>query len=59
MMIKSKIEEFHIPFIKNLVFIVIMTLVSMVSAHYFIQNTMSYPSESPQYTSDRTQNELE
>ena len=58
-MTKSKIEEFHVPFIKNLVFIAILTLVSMVSVHYFIQNTMSTPSESPQYTSDRSGNELE
>lgn len=58
-MTKSKIEEFHVPFIKNLVFIAILTLVSMVSVHYFIQNTMSNPSESPQYTSDRSRDELE
>lgn len=58
-MTKSKIEEFHVPFINNLVFIAILTLVSMVSVHYFIQNTMSNPSESPQYTSDRSDNELE
>jgi hypothetical protein len=58
-MTKSKIEEFHVPFIKNLVFIGILTLVSMVSVHYFIQNTMSTSSESPQYTSDRSGNELE
>ena len=58
-MTKSKIEEFHVPFIKNLVFIGVLTLVSMISVHYFIQNTMSNPSESPQYTSDRSDNELE
>ena len=58
-MSKSKIEEFHVPFIKNLVFIAILTLVSMVSVHYFIQNTMSTPSESPQYTSDRSDNTVE
>lgn len=58
-MTKSKFEEFHVPFIKNLVFIGIITLVSMLSTHYFIQNIMSNPSESPQYTSDRSNNELE
>lgn len=58
-MTKSKIEEFHVPFIKNLVFIGLITLVSMVSVHYFIQNTMSYPSESPQYTSDRSEKQSE
>jgi hypothetical protein len=58
-MTKSKNDDFHIPFIKNLVFIGVLTLVSMVSVHYFIQNTMSIPSESPQYTSDRSGNEPE
>ena len=58
-MTKSKIEEFHVSFIKNLVFIAVLTLVSMVSVHYFTQNIMSSPSESPQYTSDRSRDKVE
>ena len=35
-MSKSKFEEFHISFIKNLAFVGLVTIVSMISAHYLV-----------------------
>jgi hypothetical protein len=50
-----KNDQFHIPFIKSLFLIAFVTIVSMVSAHYYIpklydsyQNTQEYTS-SPSY----------
>jgi hypothetical protein len=48
---KSKFEEFHVPFIKSLVFIAIVTIVSMVSVHYFMINSLLPSSNTPIYTS--------
>lgn len=53
-----KNNEFHIPFVKNLVFICLVTIVSMVSARYFINNLYSSLSNPPQYTSQPSYNEL-
>lgn len=52
-----KNDEFHMPFIKNLAFIGLVTIVSMVSVHYFLVNIFSPPSNSPQYTSQPSYNE--
>jgi len=48
----SKKEEFHIPFIKNLVFIGLVTIVSMISVRYFISFTLKTHQNTPiiQYT---------
>ena len=50
-MSKSKFEEFHVPFIKNLAFIGLVTIVSMISVRYYL--TKSFPStiNPPIYTS--------
>jgi len=37
----SKKEEFHIPFIKELAFVGLVTIVSMISVHYFVGSFMS------------------
>jgi hypothetical protein len=50
-----KNTEFHKPFIKNLVFIGLVTIVSMVSVHYFIHNMFIGPSNSLEYTSQKSQ----
>jgi hypothetical protein len=34
----SKNKEFHIPFIKELVFVGLVTIVSMISVHIFLTN---------------------
>jgi hypothetical protein len=52
-----KNDEFHMPFIKNLAFIGLVTIVSMVSVHYFLVNIFSVPSNPPQYTSQPSYNE--
>ena len=48
----SKKEEFHVPFIKNLVFIGLVTIVSMVSVRYFLSFTLKTHQNTPiiQYT---------
>ena len=33
-------EEFHIPFIKELAFVGLVTIVSMISVHYFVNSFM-------------------
>lgn len=54
-----KNEGFHIPFIKNLAFIGLVTIVSMISVHYFLVNIFSVPSNPPQYTSQQSYNHTE
>lgn len=44
MTIKSDIKEFHIPFINALVIVGLVTIVSMISTRYFINNyLLSHP----------------
>lgn len=44
MRIKSNIKEFHIPFINALVIVGLVTIVSMISTRYFINNyLLSHP----------------
>jgi hypothetical protein len=54
-MSESKIVEFHIPFIKSLVFVAVVTIVSMVSVHYYLTNSLSLPKNTPVYTSQESQ----
>jgi hypothetical protein len=53
---KSKFEEFHIPFIKNLVFVALVTVVSMISVRYYLTNSLSASQQSSTYTSEQSQN---
>jgi|LakMenEpi03Aug12_release.lakeMendotaPanAssembly.Ray.scaffolds.fasta_scaffold32400_15 hypothetical protein len=57
-MSKSKFEEFHVPFIKNLVFVALVTIVSMVSVHYYLTKSLSVPQQSSTYTSEQSQSTL-
>lgn len=52
-----KNDEFHIPFLHSLVIVAVVTVVSMVSAHFFIHNSFSTPYDSPQYTSSGSYSE--
>lgn len=52
-----KNEQFHIPFIKSLVVIAAVTLVSMVSAHIFIYKSFSTSPNTPEYTSSSSYNQ--
>lgn len=51
-MSKIKINEFHIPFIKELVFVGLVTIVSMISIRFLIENNKIIPQEKSSYTSD-------
>ena len=44
--------EFHIPFIKNLAFVGLVTIVSMISVRYFLSFTLKTHQNTPiiQYT---------
>ena len=49
-------DEFHVPFIKNLILIASFTLVSIVLAHYYIHKSFSKTLNTlntPQYTSSQ------
>ncbi len=52
-----KNSEFHIPFLKSLVAIAAFTLVSMISAHYFIYKSFSQAQNPPEYTSSSSYNQ--
>jgi hypothetical protein len=52
---KSKFEEFHVPFIKNLVFVALVTVVSMISVRYYLTNSLSASQQSSVYTSQQSQ----
>jgi len=53
----TKNNDFHVPFIKSLVIIAAVTLVSMVSAHYFIYKSFSTAPNSQEYTSGSSYNQ--
>jgi hypothetical protein len=46
-----KTNEFHEPFIKSLLIISIVTVVAMVSSHYFIDRLYSKYYKTPVFTS--------
>lgn len=48
-----KKDDFHIPFIKNLAFIGLVTIVSMISVHYLLHNMLMTPLNTPDYTSQK------
>jgi len=43
--------DFHIPFIKSLLIVAVVTLVSMGTARYFINNRFSTTLNTPNFTS--------
>lgn len=44
-------NDFHIPFIKSLLIVAVVTLVSMGTARYFINNSFSSTLNTPNFTS--------
>jgi hypothetical protein len=50
-----KTEEFHKPFIKSLVAVGLVTLVSMISTRYFVKYIIYNHYQSHQYTSQDSQ----
>ena len=49
-------NEFHISFLKNLVVIASLTLVSMAFAHYYIPKLYNSSQNTPEYTSSPSYN---
>lgn len=56
---KSKFEEFHVPFIKNLAFIGLVTIVSMITTRFLLINYMGSYLKTPEYTSSKSYNPIE
>ena len=54
-MSNSKINEFHESFIRSLVFVGLVTLVSMVSAKYIVQYIISSNYKTHEYTIQESQ----
>ena len=52
---KSKFEEFHVPFIKNLAFIGLVTIVSMITTHFLVINYLPSIIKSQEYTTQQSQ----
>ena len=48
-------NEFHKPFIKNLVLIAIVTMFAMVSSHYIVNYYSNIPHETLEYSSNKSQ----
>ena len=48
-------NEFHKPFIKNLVLIAIVTMFAMVSSHYIVNYYSNIPYKTLEYSSNKSQ----
>ena len=55
----SKKEDFHIPFIKNLAFVGLVTIVSMITTRFLLVNYISPYLKTPEYTSSKSYISLE
>jgi hypothetical protein len=51
----SKKEEFHIPFIKQLVFVGLVTIFCMVSTRFFLLNYLMTTQNTPTFTIQKSQ----
>jgi len=51
----SKKDEFHVPFIKNLAFIGLVTIVSMITTHFLIVNYLPNLIQNQEYTIQQSQ----
>lgn len=50
----SKNDDFHIPFIKNLAFVGLVTIVSMITTHFLVINYLPTFIKTQQYTSQQS-----
>jgi hypothetical protein len=53
-MSKLKFKEFHVPFIKNLIFVGLVTIVSMITARFLLVNYINPYLKTPEYTSSKS-----
>lgn len=51
-----KNEEFHVPFIKSLIVVAAVTIVSMAFAHHYIPKLYNSHQNTPEYTSSQSYN---
>jgi uncharacterized membrane protein len=51
----SKNDDFHIPFIKNLVFVSLVTIVSMITTHFLVVNYLPNLIQTQEYTTQQSQ----
>jgi uncharacterized membrane protein len=51
----SKKDDFHAPFIKNLAFVGLVTIVSMISAHFLLVNYLPTIIKTHIYTTQESQ----
>jgi len=53
----SKNEDFHVPFIKNLAFVGLVTVVSMIITHFLVINYLPNLIKTHVYTTQESQYE--
>jgi hypothetical protein len=53
-MSKMKISEFHVPFIKDLALVMLVTVVTMISTRYFITNYLHKDISSQVFSSSKS-----
>jgi hypothetical protein len=51
----SRKDDFHVPFIKNLAFIGLVTIVSMITTHFLLLNYLPNLIKTTTYTSNQSQ----
>jgi hypothetical protein len=53
----SRKNDFHIPFIKNLAFVGLVTVVSMITTHYLLLNYLPNLIKTQEYTTQQSYNQ--
>jgi hypothetical protein len=51
----SRKDDFHIPFIQNLAFVGLVTIVSMITTHYLLLNYLPSLIRTQEYTIQQSQ----
>jgi len=51
----SKNDDFHIPFVQNLAFVGLVTVVSMITTHFLLMNYLPKLIKTQQYTTQQSQ----
>jgi uncharacterized membrane protein len=51
----SRKDDFHVPFIMNLAFVGLVTIVSMITTHFLVMNYLPNLIKNQQYTSQQSQ----
>jgi uncharacterized membrane protein len=51
----SRNDDFHVPFIKNLAFVGLVTIVSMITTHFLVVNYLPKLIQTQEYTIQQSQ----